>query len=444
MENKFHHIKQIYTAAIDSVNPETAVKNICSVSGDKLTVSSHNESRSYNLTQYRRIFVVGAGKATALMAKAIENLLVEKITDGIICVKYNHTVPLTKIKTIEASHPVPDNNGIQASKEIKNLLYSAQSTDLVISLISGGGSSLLPLPVDDITLEEKIKTTNALLNCGASIHEINAVRKHISLTKGGQLARTAYPATVINIMISDVVGDDVDVIASGPFVPDTSTYEQALLVLKKYNLISQIPLNVLNHLNAGSSNNREETPKINDVYFDTVFNTIALSNYTSLLYAKEKAESLGYNTIILSSFLEGDTTESVLFHTAIAREIQSSGNPVQTPACILSGGENTVKIKGSGKGGRNTEFALRSAEILKNHSNIIAASVASDGTDGPTDAAGAIVDCDTWNNAISNNIEIEDYMNNNDSYTFFERTTSLIKTGPTNTNVMDIHILLIT
>ncbi len=444
MDRYYNDITEIYSQAIKSVNPYTAVIKTLSLQNSKLTVAAGTQKAEYDLDQYKNIFVMGAGKAAAPMAKAVEETLGARITKGLICVKYGHTEPLRTIETVEASHPAPDTSGMECADRILNLLQKADKNDLVISLISGGGSALLPLPVESVSLEDKISATNLLLECGASIHEINTVRKHISRSKGGNFARAAYPARVINLLISDVVGDDLDVIASGPFVPDTSTFHDTERILSSYKLTGKMPESIIQHIRNGIDGSVFETPKADDEIFTNVKNHIILSNYTALQEAADAADRLGYNTIILSSFLEGDTKESVGFHTAIVREIIKNGNPVKKPACLLSGGENTVVIKGSGKGGRNTEFAIQSAISIAGISGTYCTSIATDGTDGPTDAAGAIVDSNTVKLAESKGLDIKLYANNNDSYNFFQKLGTLIRTGPTKTNVMDLHIIIVT
>jgi hydroxypyruvate reductase len=314
---------------------------------------------------------------------------------------------------------------------------------LVFSLISGGGSALLPQPADDITLEEKQAVTRSLLACGASIDEINAVRKHISSSKGGQLARAAYPATTVNLMLSDVVGDRMDVIASGPFVPDTSTFEAAWAVLEKYRL-SHVPPVVRDFLQNGMAGKVPETPKAGDPIFDNVSHAIIGSNILALEAAREEAERLGYATLILSSMVEGETREVVRVHTAIAKEVIKSGRPLPPPACIISGGETTVTIRGEGLGGRNQEFCLASLLDLEGlPQSVVLLSGGTDGNDGPTEAAGAVVDPSTAERAREQGLSASEYLDRNDAYHFFEKVGGLLMTGPTNTNVMDVRILLV-
>ncbi len=431
---------KILKAAIAAVDPENAVKSFLSFSNN--TLSAGDEK--YNLNEYHRVVVVGAGKASAPMAKAVESILGDRINKGTVVIKYGYGMLLDRIELIEAGHPVPDENGLAGTQKIADLLDACTENDLIISLISGGGSSLLPMPAQRISLAEKRKVTDEMLKCGADIHEINTVRKHLSSSKGGGLARIAYPATVINLMLSDVIGDDMDVIASGPFVPDSSSFNDALGIINKYELWDRLPVSVIERLKAGSEGRIPETPKEGDPIFEKITNIIIGSNLMACNAAKKEAESTGYHTIILSSAIEGDTTEVAQAHITIARQIILSGNSASLPACIISGGETTVKIKGSGKGGRNQEFALVSAkEIAGMDKNIIVLSGGTDGSDGPTDAAGGIVDTKTAARGKAKGLDIDTYLADNDSYNFLKQTGDLLVTGPTRTNVMDVRILLI-
>ncbi|HOO72365.1 MAG TPA: glycerate kinase [Spirochaetota bacterium] len=437
-------LKAIYTAAIKAVDPHAAVKSHLRLDGDRLMlVEKGSTVMQYDLAGFKNIYVVGAGKATAPMAAAVESLLGNRISRGMICVKYGYTADLTIIETLEASHPVPDGNGVAASGGIMEILESAGADDLVISLISGGGSALLPYPASGITLEEKRKTTQLLLESGATIHEINALRKHLSRVKGGNMARAAFPATVINLMISDVVGDNMDVIASGPFVPDRSTFADALGVIDRYSLRERVPESVTGHLLKGTGGEIPENPAPGSDIFTRVTNSIVASNILACEAAKAEAEKRGYKTLILSSLIEGDTAATAFWHSRIAREIMQSGNPLPPPACIISGGETTVQVRGNGLGGRNMEYALQAAAYISGLDRVLMASIGTDGTDGPTDAAGAVAWGHTCEKAASQGLDPEDYMKNNDSYHFFEKIGGLIKTGPTNTNVMDIRIIMV-
>jgi hydroxypyruvate reductase len=301
----------------------------------------------------------------------------------------------------------------------------------------------MPLPRAGITLEDKQETTRALLACGATIHEINTIRKHLSAIKGGGLAKAVYPATLVTLILSDVVGDDLDSIASGPCVPDSSSFADCQAILTKYSIGDDIPATVLLHIESGLAGNIPETPKAGEIFFKKTQNVIVASNFDALLKAKEKAIELGYNTLLLSSMIEGETRMVAANHIAIAREIQSHSQPFPQPACILSGGETTVKIKGTGKGGRNQEFTLAAAIKMAGMENVTVLCAGTDGSDGPTDAAGALADENTADRAKTAGLDPQQYLENNDSYNFFDRLNDLYKTGPTNTNVMDLRIILV-
>ena len=436
--------KAIFRESLRPVNPYGAVKNFVRVENDQLILGEDGENQNtIDLKQFDHISLVGGGKATAPMAKAMEALLGDRIDKGLINVKYGFTEKLSVTRTVEASHPLPDENGVKGTEAIMDFLAKAGDKDLIVSLISGGGSALLCQPAQGISLQEKQAVTGMLLDCGASIDEINAVRKHISAAKGGQMARAAFPATVVNLMLSDVVGDKMDVIASGPFVPDTSTFEDALGILRKYDL-KGVPGSIVRRLEDGAKGRIPDTPKQGDSVFLNVSNIIVGSNILALEAAEKKARELGYDTLILSSLIEGETRDVARVHCAIVREICRSGRPIGKPACIISGGETTVTMRGNGLGGRNQEFCLTSAvEIAGLPEKIVVLSGGTDGNDGPTDAAGAVVDPYTVERGRKAGLSAVDFLNNNDAYLFFEKTEDLLMTGPTNTNVMDVRLLLI-
>jgi len=436
--------EEIFRRCLRAVDPFEAVKGFIHVEGDRLILGTKGQPKTeLNLTEFDRISLVGAGKATAPMARAIEDLLGERIQKGIINVKYGFTEDLAFIKVIEAGHPVPDENGVRGTQKILDLLYGASEKDLIFSVISGGGSALLPHPGENMTLSEKQEITRQLLACGASIDEINAVRKHIASSKGGQMARAAFPATIVNLMLSDVVGDKMDVIASGPFVPDSSTFKDVEAIFRKYDL-EDVPASIREHLKAGLEGRIPETPKEGDAIFDRVFNFIVGSNIMALETASEKAKELGYETLILSSMVEGETREVALVHTAIAKEIVKTSRPIPPPACIISGGETTVTIRGDGLGGRNQEFGLAaSLDLVGLPPRVIVLCGGTDGNDGPTDAAGAVVDPFTVTRGREAGMEAADYLKNNDAYHFLGKTQDLLITGPTNTNVMDVRLVLV-
>lgn len=432
--------RAIIDACLAAVDPEEAVKRFVWLEGDDLVVAP---GLRIALGEVGRIFLVGAGKGTAPMVRALESILGDRIEAGAICVKYGHGLVLTRTTVLEAGHPLPDAAGEAAAHEIMKIVQQAGPRDLVISCISGGGSALLPAPVQGVTLADKQDLTNKLLASGATIHEINALRKHLSLSKGGNLMKLAYPARVINLMLSDVAGDDMDTIASGPFVPDESTYRQALEILERYDLLLRVPQAIVEHLRSGAAGLVPETPKHGDEIFQRAVNVIVGSNIQSLCAGLEKARKLGYNSLILSSTIEGDTAEVARIHAAIAREIRATGNPIVAPACILSGGETTVVVKGTGLGGRNQEFVLNLVCLAAGIPDSLFASIGTDGTDGPTDAAGAVVDSRTLARARDLGLDPKEFASNSDSYNFFNPLGDLIVTGPTRTNVMDVRICLL-
>ncbi len=435
-------IEDIFNAGLDAANPREAIKlavKLDEVDNGLLRV----RDKEYDVNRFKRILVVGAGKAAAPMAQAMEELLGERLTGGVITTKYGHGLSLKIISVTEAGHPVPDSKGFAGTERILEMLQGTDKNDLIFCLISGGGSALMPLPVAGLTLEDKQKTTQELLDCGATIHEINTIRKHISAIKGGKLARSAYPGTLIALILSDVIGDDLDVIASGPTVPDRSTFDDCIGIIAKYDLSKKIPSSVMEYLNRGQSGMEEETPKPGEPLFEKTAAVIIGSASLSLDAAAAKAKNLGYNTLFLSSFIEGETRDVAKVHAAIGKEVIKSGNPVRRPACIISGGETTVTIRGDGLGGRNTEFVLAASIEINGVDGITVLSCGTDGTDGPTDAAGAVADGATYALALDKGMKPEEYLRNNDSYRFFENAGGLVKTGPTMTNVMDLRVMLI-
>lgn len=433
-------IRKIFDAGLKAADPKQAVCRAVRFSADDQLMIG---DQKYDLGQFDRIKVVGAGKAASPMATAIEDILGSRISEGIITTKYGHGLPLKTVTLIEAGHPVPDEAGLAGTRQILNLLEQSDDKDLIICLISGGGSALMPLPVSSISLTDKQKTTQVLLDCGANIHEINTIRKHISGTKGGKLARAAFPGTLVTLILSDVIGDDLDVIASGPTTPDRSTFADCMEILKKYDITSDIPPHVVEYLQRGVNGTEPETPKPGDSIFDKTQSLAIGSSILSIEAAENEAAALGYNTLILSSFIEGETRDVAKVHTAIIKEILKSGNPVPRPACIISGGETTVTIRGDGLGGRNMEFALAAAIEIEGLDGVVVLSGGTDGTDGPTDAAGAVADGTTMQRGMTHGHNASEFLKNNDSYHFFEGLEDLLMTGPTMTNVMDLRILLV-
>ncbi|MDA0840418.1 MAG: glycerate kinase [Planctomycetota bacterium] len=432
------HARRIFDAAIRAVEPGEAVSRHVRRDRNVIEIGSVK----YDLDNCSGVYVVGAGKANAPMAEALEEILGDALTGGVITVKYEHSLPLRKIQVCEAGHPVPDDNGMAGARAMLDLVQPLNKDALVFCLLSGGGSALMAVPAEGLTLADKQETTRLLLACGANIEEINAVRKHLSAIKGGQLARAASPATCINLILSDVVGDPLDAIASGPTVPDRTTFQDVLDIVSHYGIEEKLPARVSERIRDGVAGRIGDTPKSGDPSFSKTQNVIVGNNRQAIQAAATEAESLGYNTLILSSSIEGETDDVARVHAAIAGEIHESGNPVRRPACILSGGETTVTLKGNGKGGRNQEFALAAAAEISGLPDTLILSGGTDGTDGPTDAAGAFADGTTKQRAGDAGMKIEEFLNRNDSYTFFDHLDDLLKTGPTRTNVMDVRIVL--
>jgi hydroxypyruvate reductase len=431
--------RAIFAAAVAAADPHRAIAGAVQRAGDVLSVAADH----YDLAQYRNLYVVGAGKAGAPMAQAIEQLLARPIAGGLVAVKHGYRLPSRQVTIAEAGHPVPDAAGMEATRSVIELLERAGSDDLVIVLVSGGASALLVAPAEGLTLPDKQVTTELLLNSGATIQEINTVRKHLSRIKGGGLARVAFPATVLTLTLSDVVGDRIDVIGSGPTAPDASTFGDALRVLDAYHLCKDIPPTVLRMLERGSRGEIAETPKPGDPMFNKVRNIVVANNRSALVAARQRACDLGYRALVLSSFVEGEARQAAVFHAAIVKEILASNEPVCRPACVLSGGETTVAVRGKGRGGRNQEFGLAAAIEIDGLDGVVMLSGGTDGTDGPTEAAGALVDGGTTRRGESQDLDAQRHLAANDSYHFLKATGDLLVTGPTYTNVMDIRVMLI-
>ena len=432
---------EVLNAALRAVDPAQAVMNHLRREGQLLIA----KDITYNLDNFRHIYIVGAGKAGVPMVAAIARLLGDQITSGIVLVKEGYGSAndqvLDRIRIVEAGHPIPDRRCLTGSKQIQNLLEQAGVNDLVICLISGGGSALMTYPSGDIPFDTIQTVTQQLLNSGASISEINTIRKHIEALKGGQLARLANPARVISLILSDVVGNPLEVIASGPTVGDPTTYSESLMILRRYKLSESTLKPILNHLTQGRDGVLPETPKPGDPLFDRVQNVIIGSNREACQAALGKARELGFHTMLLTTYLQGEARQAGRFIAALAREISSSQLPLPRPACVIAGGETTVTVCGQGLGGRNLELALGATVDLAGLNDIALITLASDGGDGPTDAAGAIVTGKTLERAKGAGLETEDYLNRNDSYHFFNSLDDLLKPGPTQTNVNDLTFL---
>lgn len=451
----FDELEKIFRAGVKRVDPYRLIDKHLSLQHSRLEISADEFEASLDLENVNAIYVIGAGKATARMAKAVENILGPRITGGAISVKYGHTDDLKHIKIIEAGHPIPDNNGIEAARKISELAKSAGEKDLLITLISGGGSALTPCPFEyegpgetmALSLDEKQAATKILLESGATINEVNCIRKHLSGIKGGRLARLMYPAASYNFILSDVVGDSLDAIASGPTTFDASTFADIQRILNKYDLENRLPRNVLGILTLGLQGKLPETPKQGDAAFEKTNNILIGSNMLSLEAAAETAAALGFRPVVLSSQIVGEAKEAAKVLCGIAKDVKKHGLLAPKPVCLIAGGETTVTIRGKGKGGRNQELALSFLAEMENdpgHTHgIYFLSASTDGNDGPTDAAGAFASNDVLKLAKNAGLYITGYLKNNDAYRFFDRIGALLKTGPTNTNVCDMQIVIV-
>ena len=427
-------IVQVLGAALHAVDPARAVQRFLRREGDQLWV----QERVYDLARYERIYVVGTGKAGAPMAQAMETVLGDRIAAGHVNVKYEHTAPTRIINIHEAGHPIPDTAGVAGGRTIVEILTEAGENDLVFCLISGGGSALMTSPEGAISLADMKVLTDGLLRAGATINEINAIRKHLDALKGGKLARLAQPAQVISLILSDVVGNPLDVIASGPTVPDTSTFADAHALLHRYGLLDGLPEPIQMHIRQGVAGDIPDTPKEGDPIFARTQNVVVASNDIAALAALQTASDLGLHTLLLSTFVEGEAREVAKVLAAVAKEVKASGRPAPRPACVILGGETTVNMRGKGKGGRNQEMALAAALSIQGLEAVHIVCLATDGNDGPTDASGALADGDTIARARALGMDAWTYLGDNNAYPFFDALGDLLMTGPTNTNVNDL------
>jgi glycerate 2-kinase len=449
------HLTRIFKAGLARVDPYRMMRDRATLSGNRLSVDLEAGGAGIDLSDFRRIVVIGVGKAAAPMARAIEEILGDRIDRGFIVVKYGHTVPLDIVETLESDHPVPDENGVAGARRIVELADGADEKTLVIGLISGGGSALLPLPLEAtvnggplrLTIEDKQQTTKALLACGAAIEEINCIRKHLSGVKGGRLLSRLAPARSLNFILSDVVGDDLSSIASGITAPDPTTYGDALAIIEKYGIGDKVPEAVVRALELGKAGKLPETLKPGDPAEALATNLLIGTNRGALDAAADEARRLGYAPVRLTSRITGEARDAARFLSAITLDAARHGLLTQAPACILSGGEPTVTIRGDGKGGRNQEMALaflvEMARRPDDFDGIHFLSAATDGNDGPTDAAGAFADRDLLFETERRKLNPEAFLNNNDAYSFFQKIGGLLKTGPTNTNVCDLQAAIV-
>lgn len=428
-----------FEAALKAVDPTSILESRVTVQNSILKVDAY----TYNLENYGHIYVVGGGKASGKMAEALESILGNQITSGIVNIpRDSEPYHTQRIKLNEAGHPLPDIAGLNGAKEILDVVSQAEEDDLIICLISGGGSSLMPLPRGDVTIQDKQETTDLLLKSGATINEVNTVRKHISGIKGGWLAKNAFPATILNLILSDVIGDPLDSIASGPMVPDSTSFSDAVEVLRRHKLWGRIPESVQILLENGVKGLISETPKEGDEAFRNIHNVIIGNNRTATTATSKKLQDAGLRCLVLTSLLEGEAKEVGVVLASIAREIVASGKPLPRPCGIIAGGETTVAVSGGGRGGRNQEIALSAALKISGMEGVVIASMSTDGMDGPTDAAGAIADGKTVLRSREQGLNAERFLKNNDSYTFFSKLDDLVISKLTGTNVNDISVII--
>jgi len=424
--------------ALAQADPYQATRNLVRVDGNHLVVGE----LSYDLDEHKRIFLLGGGKATYPIARALEDLLADRITDGVVICKYGQEGKLSRARLYHAGHPIPDEAGFEASRQALALARRTQPGDIIFGCITGGSSALMPFPVEGMSLEEKKKVNRILLSCGANIYEINAVRKHLSQIKGGRLARALDPqAQLINLTVSDVTGDELDYITD-PTVPDTSDFDDARATLTKYHLWDKVPASVSAYLqDAGPG---QETPKASDLAGRPRHDFIIVAGDAASAAAAEKARSLGFNTMILSTMLEGESKELGGTFAAIAREIILKKRPLNLPCAIVGGGETTVKIDGpAGSGGPNQEFALGAVLGIDEIGSIVVAGLDTDGTDGPTDYAGGLVDEQTASRAKAVGLDLYECLSRHDATPALQRLEDVIETGATGTNVNDLKLMLI-
>ena len=466
MENSLTgDLLSIRTAALAAVDPAAAVRRFMRRAGDGLEIGPHTAHPEHKLMAGPssaswigrgdieqalfhldgRVLLIGMGKAAAKMAEAAAELLGSALSAGVLVTKYGHAAGARLpgcLRVIEAGHPVPDENGLTGAGAIQELLRDSQPGDLVLGLVSGGASALTPLPEPPISLADLQHMTELLLRSGATINELNTVRKHIDRLKGGGLARLAAPARLAALILSDVVGDPLDVIASGPTVPDDSTYQDAWQILERYGLLAGAPQAILTYLSAGCKGQRPETPKPGDPLFERTTNVLVGSNRQAAQAALVEAARLGYAGLLLSSFMEGEAREIGKLAAALGRSLVQHNDPLAPPACLVLGGETTVTLAMDGKGGRNQELALSAAHGLAGLKGVALMALASDGSDGPTDAAGAIVDGTTLEKIRCHGRDPADDLRQHNAYLALQAAGSLMITGPTGTNVNDLIVIL--
>ena len=431
-------LKKLIVKGLDAVDARKAIGRAISRNGEELTIGR----RRYDLRRYERVVVLGAGKATASMAQAVEQRVGSRLHAGFVVVKHGHVMPTRRIVVAEAGHPVPDRFGQQAAARLCAMAEELGRRDLLIVLLSGGASSLLPAPAPGITLADKQRTTQELLRCGASIREINTVRKHLSRIKGGRLAELTK-ATVATLILSDVLGDDLSAIASGPTAPDPTTYQDAVAILKCYRIWRAVPQRVRQHLEYGCQGLVSETPKPGSSLFRRVHHHIVGSNGAAVMAVARAAREAGLRTLVQRPTLTGEAQDEGKRFGVLAKNIVRAGKPLRRPCCVVAGGETIVTVTGKGAGGRAQEFAAAAALEIADLDRVWIVAIGTDGTDGPTDAAGAVVDGHTVARAQRLSVDLKVALKRHNTYPALKRLNQLIVTGPTGTNVNDLYLLLV-
>ena len=432
-------ITRVLCAALEAVDPAAAVARFLIREGAHLTA----DGQTYDLERFRHVYLVGAGKAGAPMARAAAEVLGDRLTRGLVVVKEGYQdldrgPQDPRVEIVQAAHPLPDERGLRACGRITDLVQSCGSDDLLVCLISGGGSALLTSPVKGVSITDMKSLTSDLLRSGATIGEINVLRKHLDTVKGGGLARLAPSTPKIVLVLSDVIGDRLDVIASGPCYPDISTFKDAWKILERFELLEIAPRTILDALQRGLHGETPETPKPGDPLFKLVQHVLVGSNLQAARAAQNQALKEGFQSVLLTTTLQGEARQAGLFLSALAHQVDANDYPANRPACLIAGGETTVTLAGTGLGGRNQEMALAAVSDLNKLAGIVLVTLATDGGDGPTDAAGAVVTGETLERARRLGLDPQYSLADNDSYHFFEPLDDLLRPGPTCTNVNDL------
>lgn len=431
--------RAIFLAGVAGSDPAAAVRKALRTHGERLWVGE----RDYALAEFRKIYIGGAGKAAAVMASATREILAGKVSDGIVVVPRGYALGSEPIAVLEAGHPIPDGAGMEGARRIMKMARQSQKDDLFIFLLSGGASALLPCPAVGLSFDDKQSATRVLLQSGATIHEVNAIRKHLSCVKGGRLAQVCAPARLVCLILSDVIGDSIEAIGSGPTAPDPTTYADCLEIIARYGLADAMPGPALELLARGARGEIAETVKPSDPVFGKVQNFIVANNCSALEAARDCAQAYGYEVSILTANMHGESRCVAEAHSEYVKNIVNGKQRASRPLCLLSGGETTVSVTGTGVGGRNQEFALAAALAIENIRNVVILSGGTDGRDGSTDAAGGIVDGTTIERARNRGLDARSFLERNDSYHLLQAVDDLLMTGPTLTNVMDLQITLV-